>query len=183
MYEVSGREHEGLLVEHFARRKWRVAGGEAHRLSEAGTHQMHEKLALVPSLERMPAKIHKVNFDSLLDVLRNTFEEVLLRLRLVKGSVNQVYAHHADRFLLEDVRRIPQIDMQHYVVRLSTGLLLKTQSNPTVSFVGSSIVACRDGIDKTKETSLRSASLVQLAEQLSPFAIQHDVEALSRYVT
>ena len=60
------------------------------RPSEAGTHEVHEKLALVRSLERMPAKIHKVNFDSLLDVLRNIFEEVLLRLRLVKGSVSQV---------------------------------------------------------------------------------------------
>src|SRR5689334_762283 len=113
MYEVSGREHERFLIEHFGRRKWRVVGGETHRLGEAGTCQINEELALAPSLERAPANIHKVDFDSLLKVLRNTSEEALLRLRLVKRSVDEVYAQHADRFLLEDVRRISQIDVQH----------------------------------------------------------------------
>jgi hypothetical protein len=51
-----------------------------------------------------------------------------------------------------------------------------------VSLVGSGVVTRRDGVDKAEKASLRSTSFVQLIEQLSPFVVQHGIEALSGYV-
>src|SRR5215469_6035865 len=72
--------------------------------------------------------------------------------------------------------------MQQNVVGLAPRFPLKAQTDPTVSFVCSGVVTCGNGVNKTEKAGLRSASFVQLVEQLSPFAVQHAIEALSGYV-
>src|SRR5579859_8050081 len=92
--------------------------------------------------------------------------------------MNKIYAKDADSLLLQEVRRIPQVDVQQNVVRLSTGLELKSQAHPTVGLICSGIVACGDGIDKREKARLRPASFLQLFEELSPLAIEHGFQAL-----
>ena len=141
-------------MDDFRRRNGRAVGWETDCFSEACVHHVHQKRALVPSFESGPTQIHMVNFDSILEILRHALKELLTRLRLIKRSVNQVHAKDANSLLLEQVGSVPQVDMQQYVVGLPTRLLLKAQPEPTVRFIGSSVVSCGHGIDKGEETSL-----------------------------
>ena len=125
MYEVSWCEYDRIPVDDFRRRDGRAAGWEADCLSEASAHQLHQKRALVPSLESGPTQVYIVNFDSVLDILHQTLKEVL-SLQLIKRSVNQVHTQDASSLLLEEVARVAQIDMQQYVVGLPTWLLPPT---------------------------------------------------------
>jgi hypothetical protein len=157
MYKVSWRQNDRIVVDDFRRRNRGATGRKTDHLSKACVHQVHQERAPVPAFESGAAQIHVVNFNSLLDILRHTGHEALARLCLVKRSVNQVHAERANRLLLEHVGRIPHVDMQQYVVGLPTRLLLKAQPDPPVRFIRPRIVACGDGIDETKETSLGSA--------------------------
>src|ERR1700744_5822574 len=67
--------------------------------------------------------------------------------------------------------------MEDDVVRFTAKLQLEAQADPTVRLVGSSVVAGGDGINKRKEASGRSTALVQLIDELSPFALQHGLDA------
>src|SRR5580704_9390289 len=132
MYEVSWCKDNRVVMDNFRRRNRGAAGREIDYFSEACAHQVHQQRASVPCFEGGPTEIHIVNFDSVLDILRHALNEVLSRLRLVKCSVNQVHAQDANSLLLEEVGRIPQVDMQQYVVGQPTRLLLKAQTHPTV---------------------------------------------------
>src|SRR6516164_8956848 len=154
MYEVSWCKYNRTLMDDFCQRNRGTAGRETDYFSEASMHQVHHKRASVPCLESGPAQVHIVNFDSVLNILRHTLNQLLTRQQLMKGSVNQVHAQDANSLLLEEVGRIPQVDMQQYVVGLPTNLLLKAQTKPTVRFIGSRVVSRGDGIDEREEASL-----------------------------
>src|SRR5215469_8689764 len=143
---------------------------------------MHQECASVPRFEGRPSQVYIVNFNPVLNIFGNTLEKIFFRLRMIKGRVDEVYTQCAKGFLLEKIRGILQVDMQQNVVVLASRLTLKAQTDPTVSFVRSGVVTCGNGVHKTEKAGLRSASFVQLVEQLSPFAIQHGIEALSGYI-
>ena len=72
---------------------------------------MHQECASVPRLEGGPSQVHIVNFDPVLNIFGNTLEEIFFRLRLIKGSVDEVYTQDANGLLLEKIRGILQVDM------------------------------------------------------------------------
>jgi hypothetical protein len=67
----------------------------------------------------------------------------------------EVDARNTDGLLLEDIRRIAQIDVQQDIVGRTTGLQLEPETDPAVCVVGSGEVTCGDGINKVEESSLR----------------------------
>ena len=71
-----------------------------------------------------------------------------------EDSIDKVNAQDADSLLLERVRRIPQVDVENYVVRLAARLQLEPQADPTVRLIGSGIVAGGDGINKREKASV-----------------------------
>src|SRR6516225_1007736 len=112
---------------------------------------MHQECAPVACLEGRPSQVHIVNFDPVLNIFGNTLEEIFFRLRMIKGSVDEVYTQNANGLLLQKIGGILQVDMQQNVVGLAPGLPLKAQTDPTVSFVCSSVVTCGNGVHKTEE--------------------------------
>ncbi len=105
-------------------------------MSEASAQQVDQKLALVPGLESRSTQVHIVNFDSLLDILRQTLNEVFSRLQLIKHSVNQIHTQDASSLLLEELvgsRKLICSEVCRSAV--TSWLLLKAQTQPTVRFV------------------------------------------------
>src|ERR1700727_1110525 len=181
--EGSWRKHERFLVENFVRRLGRPARQETNSFSETRAHQMGKDRALVPSFEGWPTQFHIVDFEAFLKLLSKILEERLFPLQLIKNSVDQVHTQDADGLLLEGVGRVTQVDMQHYVVRLVTGAELESQADPPVSLVCSGIVAGGDGINEGEEASCRPTALVELVQELVPFAVHQGCEAFFGNVT
>ena len=153
VFEGSRREHDCFPVENFDRRLRSPAGQETDSFSKTRAHQMGKDRALVPTFEGCPTQFHIVDFEAFLEFLSNILEERLLRLQLIKDSVDQVHTQDPDSLLLERVGSITHVDMQHNVVRLATGVQLESQADPAVRFVCSGVVAGGDGINKGEEAS------------------------------
>src|SRR5580692_11555220 len=183
VFERSWREHDSFLVENFDRRHGRPTAWETDRLSKSCAHQLSQNRALIPPFEGGATHFRIVNFNTFLDVLSNVLEERFFRLQLVEDSIDKVHAQNADSLLLEGVGRIPQVDMENYVVRLAARLQLEPQADPTVRLICPGVVAGGDGINEREEASVRSATFAQLVDELDPFAIQHGLEAFSGNVT
>src|ERR1700677_1375863 len=181
--EGSRREYDCFLVENVDRRLRGPAGQETDSFSKTRAHQMGKDRALVPPFEGWPTQFHIVDFEAFLEFLSNIQEERLLRLQLIKHSVDQVDTQDTDSLLLERVGRIIHVDMQHDVARGATGAQLESQADPAVRLVCSGIVAGGDGINIGKEASLRPSALVQLVDELGPFAVHHGFEAFFGNVT
>src|SRR5262249_11024564 len=114
--------------------------------------------------------------------LGHALKENLWLFHLMERCMNQIHPKNAYGFLLQQVRRVAQVDVQKYVVWLATGLELKAQTHPTVRLIGAGKVARRNGVDKGKKSSLRPASFLQLLEQLRPLAVEHRLQAFFGYV-
>jgi hypothetical protein len=105
------------------------------------------------------------------NVPSNTLEEGLFCVQLIESSVDQIHTKHADSLLLKNVGGIPQVDMQHYVVRLASGLCLEAQTYPAMRLIRSGMVTGGDRINKAEETSPGSPTFVQLTDELNPLPI------------
>src|ERR1700739_393544 len=154
VFERSWREHGSCLVEDVHGRHGRPTAWKTDGFSETCAHQLSQNRALIPPFESGATHFRIVNFNAFLDVLNNSFEKRLFRLQLVEDSVDKVHAQDADSLLLERVGRIPQVDMENYLVRLTARLQLEPQADPTVRLICSGVVASGDGINKGKEASV-----------------------------
>src|SRR5882672_6226814 len=81
VFERSWREYNGFLVQNFVGRNSGIYGGEEHGLGKSLAHEVCQERGAIPSSEGGAAKIHEIDFDSLLnDVLCQAFQEGFLRL-------------------------------------------------------------------------------------------------------
>src|SRR5580692_8476343 len=135
VFERSWREHGSFLVEDIDRWHGRSITWKTHGFSKAGAHQLHQNRALVPPFEGGAAHFSIVNFNAFLEVLSNILEERFFRLQLVKDRMDKVHAEDADSLLLEGVGRIAHVDMENYVIWLTTGLQLEAQTDPNVRLI------------------------------------------------
>ena len=147
-------------MEDIDRRHWRPTAWKTDGFRKTCAHQLSQNRALVPPFEGGATNFRIVNFNTFLDVLSNILKEGFLRLQLMEDSIDKVHAQNADSLLLDEVGRIPQVDMENYFVRLAARLQLESQADPTVRFISSGVVAGGDGINKGKEASVRSTTFV-----------------------
>src|SRR5260370_32319739 len=69
MCEVSGCEHERLLVKDLDGRNGPAGRRETNRFRETCSYQLHRESTAVPHLKRGPAKVYMVDFDSFFKIL------------------------------------------------------------------------------------------------------------------
>ena len=96
--------------------------------------------------------------------------------------MDQVDPEHPDRFLLEQVRVVHQVHVQHDVLGIAPGPGLEAQPHPAVALVGAGEVPCRHRVGEHEEPRVRLACRTELAPQQLPLAIEHRVEALAGHV-
>jgi len=76
------------------------------------------------------------------------YQAGFLRLQLIERGVDKIDPQNTDGFLLKDVGRIAQIDVQQELVGRAAGLHLKPETDPAVRVVCSCEVTRGDGINK-----------------------------------
>jgi len=141
-------------------------------------HQVRLESLLILAGEGWPTNRHEVDFDALPDdIFCHFVKKRLFRLQLIEGG-NEIDTENTDGFLLQGIRRISQVYVQHNIVRRTARLQLKSKPYSAMRVVRSGVVARFDGIGKGEEASLRAASLAKLCLQIRPFLVQHRLKAL-----
>src|SRR5580700_2768733 len=101
---------------------------------------------------------------------------------MVTHGVQQIHAKNSRGFLLLQIARVTQVDVENYVVRRSAGLLHEPQSEPPMAVVSSRKIPRRNRVHKREKSCRRSTSRMQLVQQLPPFVVQHGLQARLRNI-
>ena len=102
-------------------------------------------------------EIRTVEFDHIdLDSLQaNSIDQTGYKIvwvpSLMKGSIDQVDSEHPDRFLLEAIFTVQHSHMQNDIVVSPLRFQLKTETHPTVAFIGLLVVEGGNRVGKGKK--------------------------------
>ncbi len=93
--------------------------------------------------------------------------------------MDEVDPEHPDRLLLEQVRVVHQVHVQHDVVGVAAGPGLKAHPHPAMTLVGAGEVPRRHRVGEHEEPGIRLARRTELPQEQLPLAIQHRLETFT----
>ena len=100
-------------------------------------HQVRQESLMVPAGEGWPSKVHEIDFYSFPDdIFCQSLKKRFHRLQLIEGSENEIHTENTDGFLLQGIRSISQVYVQHNIIGWTAWLQLKPRPiQPWESFV------------------------------------------------